>query len=98
MKVDQVNNPPADSNSLKYTLLEIKLIQDIDNNVQFDINLKINWQNFITTKSGYKLLNLIEINCNTLCEELDSALENQDVVIGTFKPLVNNEIQLIALE
>jgi hypothetical protein len=64
----------------------------------FDIDLKINGQSFITTTSGYELLDQIEIDCDNLFDELDTKLQNQDFVIGTFKRLQNNEIQLIELE
>ena len=96
--VEQVDNPPADGSSLKYTLQEIKSTQEVDIETPFDIDLKINGQSFITTTSGYELLDQIEIDCNNLCDELDAKLQNQDFVIGTFKRLQSNEIQLIELE
>ena len=96
--VEQVDNPPADGSSLKYTLQEIKSTQEVNYETPFDIDLKINGQSFITTTSGYELLDQIEIDCNNLCDELDTNLQNQDFVIGTFKRLQSNEIQLIELE
>ncbi len=96
--VEQVDNPPADGSSLKYTLKEIKSTQEVNYETPFDIDLKINGQSFITTTSGYELLDQIEIDCDNLCDELDTKLQNQDFVIGTFKRLQNNEIQLIELE
>jgi hypothetical protein len=96
--VEQINNPSADGSSLKYTLVEVKSIQEVDNETLFDIDLKINGENFITTNSGYELLNQIEINCNSLCDELETKMQNQDFVVGTFKRLTNNEIQLIELK
>jgi hypothetical protein len=98
VRVEQIDNPPADGSSLKYKLLEIKSIQDVDNETLFKIDLKINGQSFITTNSGYELLNQIDIDCNILCNELDSTMDNQDFVVGTFKRLVNDDIQLIELE
>ncbi len=96
--VEQVDNPPADGSSLKYTLQEIKSTQEVDIETLFDIDLKINGQSFITTTSGYELLDKIKIDCNTLCDELDAKLQNQDYVVGTFKRLQSNEIKLIDLE
>jgi hypothetical protein len=96
--VEQVDNPPADGSSLKYTLQEIKSTREVDIETPFDIDLKINGQSFITKTSGYKLLDQIEIDCNSLCEELDTKLQNQDFVIGTFRRLQSNEIKLIELE
>src|SRR5690606_8544985 len=98
VKVEQVNNPPADGSSLKYTLQEIKSTEEINYETSFDIDLKINGQSFITTTSGYELLNQIEIDCNNLCDELETKLQNQDFVIGTFNRLQSNEIKLIGLE
>jgi hypothetical protein len=95
---EQIKNPLADGSSLKYTLREIKSTQVVDSETLFDIDLKINGQSFVTTNSGYELLNQIEINCNTLCDELNISLKNQDFVVGTFKRLSNNEIQLIEFE
>ncbi|MDD7887288.1 DUF4377 domain-containing protein [Flavivirga sp. 57AJ16] len=96
--VEQVDNPPADGSSLKYTLQEIISAQEVDNETQFDIDLKINGESFVTTTSGYKLLNQIGIDCNNFCDELDEILQNQDFVVGTFKRLQNNVVQLIELE
>ncbi|WNH09918.1 DUF4377 domain-containing protein [Thalassobellus suaedae] len=96
--VEQIDNPPADGSSLKYTLREIKSTQEVNYETPFDIDLKINGQSFITTTSGYEILNQIEIDCNNLCDELDTKLQNQDVVVGTFKRLQSTEIQLIGLE
>ena len=62
------------------------------------MDLKINGENFITTNSGYQLLNQIEIECENLCNELDMKLQNQDIVIGTFNRISSNEIRLIEIE
>lgn len=96
--VEQIENPTADGSSLKYTLREIKSTQEVNFETPFDIDLKINGQSFITTTSGYEILNQIEIDCNNLCDELDTKLQNQDVVVGTFIRLQSTEIQLIELE
>ena len=98
VKVESIDNPPADGSSLKYTLVELVSTQVIDNETLFDIDLKINGENFITTDSGLKLLNQIDIDCNNICNELETTIQNQDFVIGTFKRVSNNEIQLIELE
>lgn len=96
--IEQVDNPPADGSSLKYILEEVISTKVLDSETLFDIDLKINGQSFVTTNSGFELLNQIEIDCNTLCDELNTSLQNQDFVVGTFKRLTNNEIQLIELE
>ncbi len=96
--VEQVNNPPADGSSLKYTLQEIKSAQEVANETPFDVDLKINGQSFITTTSGYELLGQIKIDCNKLCDELEAKLKNQDLVVGTFTRIQSNEIKLIELK
>ena len=98
VKVEKINNPPADGSSSKYTLLEVKSIQEVNNETPFDVDLKMNGQNFVTTNSGHKLLNQIEIDCTTFCDELDSDLQNKTSVIGTFKRNSENKIQLIELK
>jgi hypothetical protein len=98
VKVEPIDNPPADGSSLKYTLVEVVSTEEVDNETLFEIDLKINGENFITTDSGLKLLNQINIDCNIICNELESTIQNQDFVIGTFKRISNNEIQLMELE
>ena len=72
--------------------------EEVNYETSFDIDLKIDGQSFITTTSGYEILDQIEIDCNNLCDELASRLQNQDFVIGTFNRLDINEIKLIGLE
>lgn len=98
VRIDQFGNPAADDGSFKYTLLEVISVQEVAAETEFELNLKSNNNVFVTTDSGYQLLNQIDIDCNTLCDALDALLENQDVVVGTFKHLDNDVIQLIALE
>lgn len=98
VKVEKINNPPADGSSLKYTLIKIKSIQEVNNETPFDIDLKINELNFVTTYSGYKLLNQIEIDCNSLCNELETTLQNKSFVVGTFKRISDNELKLIEVK
>jgi hypothetical protein len=52
VRVEQIDNPTADGSSLKDTLLEIKPIQDAENETLFKIDLKINGQSFITTNKS----------------------------------------------
>lgn len=98
VRVEPIDNPPADGSSLKYTLLEVKSIQEVDSEALFDIGLKIDGQSFITKNSGYELLNQIEIDCNSLCNELEAVLLNQGSVVGTFKRISNDEIRLVKLK
>ncbi|WP_246288434.1 DUF4377 domain-containing protein [Winogradskyella costae] len=98
VRIDQFGNPAADDGSFKYTLLEIIAKQEVPAETEFDINLKFNDYVFMTTDSGYQILNQIDIDCNTLCDTLDAQLENQDIVVGTFTRLSTNEIKLIELQ
>tara|TARA_B100001146_G_C16196541_1_gene441965 strand:+ start:173 stop:727 length:555 start_codon:yes stop_codon:yes gene_type:complete len=98
VKKEPVHNPQADGSSIKYTLLEVTSTQEVDPEVLFDIDLKINGENFITTDNGLKLLHQIDIDCNNLCQELESLLQDQDFVVGTFKRNATNEILLMELE
>ena len=98
VRVEPIDNPPADGSSLKYTLLKVESIQEVDKETLFDIDLKIDGQSFITTNSGYKLLKQIEIDCNSLCDELKATVLNKGSVIGTFKRVSNTEIRLVEVE
>ena len=98
VKIETIDNPPADGSSLKYTLIEVESTEEVSLETQFKIDLKINGENFITTDSRYQLLNQIEIECENLCNELDMKLQNQDIVIGTFNRISSNEIRLIEIE
>ena len=97
VKTEPISNPPADGSSIKYMLLEVESTQEVDNETFFDIDLKINGENFLTTESGLKLLNQIDVDCNNLCNELETTLQSQDFVIGTFKRISSDEIQLVEL-
>lgn len=98
VRVDNVNNPPEDGSSLKYSLLSIKSTTKVSNDVTFNMDLKTNNTNFIsTTNNEYSVLNKVVIDCNDLCNQLDLKLQNEDFVIGTFKHTETNKIQLIEL-
>ena len=79
-------------------LLDITSTQEVPDETLFDIDLKINGENFITSDSGLQLLNQIDLDCNALCDELDTRLVNQDFVVGTFKRGANNALQLVSLQ
>jgi hypothetical protein len=98
VKVETIKNPPADASSLKYTLVAVQSIQDVNSETLFDIDLKVNGQSFVTTNSGYQLLNQIKIDCNSLCTDLNTNILNQNFVVGTFKRVSNNEIRLVQLK
>lgn len=96
--VEKIDNPPADGSAFKYTVTEIKSVTAVKNETLFDVDLKINGQNFVTTDTDYEILNQIKIDCDTLCDELDEKIQNQNFVVGTFKRLQSDKIQLIELK
>ncbi|MBF8149415.1 DUF4377 domain-containing protein [Winogradskyella sp. F6397] len=98
VRIDQIGNPAADAGSYEYTLLEVIAVQEVPTETEFEIILKLNDYVFITTDSGYQLLNQIDIDCNTLCDDLNVTLESQDIVVGTFKHLDDGDIQLLEIE
>ena len=98
LKTTPINNPPADGSAVSYTLLDITSTQEVPDETLFAIDLKINGENFITSDSGLQLLNQIDLDCNALCDELDTRLVNQDFVVGTFKRGANNALQLVSLQ
>ena len=98
LKTTPINNPPADGSAVSYTLLDITSTQEVPDETLFDIDLKINGENFITSDLGLQLLHQIDLDCNALCDELDTTLANQDFVVGKFKRGANNALQLLSLE
>ncbi len=98
VKAETIDNPPADGSSIRYTLLSINSTQEVDFETTFEIDLKTNGTNYVTTDAGLQLLNQIDIDCNALCDELETALQNQGFVVGTFTRVSSNEIRLIGLE
>lgn len=97
---ERIDNPPADGSSIKYTLQEIISKEKVDNETLFSIYLKLNGKSFLTinSSSNYKILSQIEVDCNELCEALNENNENRNNVIGIFRRLQNNEIQLVGFE
>lgn len=98
LETTPINNPPADGSAVSYMLLDITSTQEVPDETLFDIDLKINGENFITSDSRLQLLQQIDLDCNALCDELDAILENQDFVVGTFKRGANNALQLVSLQ
>ncbi|MFV0483745.1 MAG: DUF4377 domain-containing protein [Bacteroidales bacterium] len=98
VNIEKVDNPPADASSIKYTLKELKSVQDVDPEKPFDINLKFKGLNFVRKAPDYKLVGQVDIDCGTLCDELDERLSSQNDVVGTFIRLESNKIQLIGFK
>ncbi|HET7360533.1 MAG TPA: DUF4377 domain-containing protein [Salinimicrobium sp.] len=97
---EPIDNPPPDGSSYSYTLNQIISKEKVDDEVLFDIYLKMNEQSFLTLNSSpeYTILDQIEINCNELCAELNELIQNKSSVIGTFRHISGNKIELVGLE
>ncbi|MCT8341241.1 DUF4377 domain-containing protein [Flavobacteriaceae bacterium TK19130] len=98
VRAEEIENPPADASSINYTLDKVVSVEEVDLDTQFDIELKVYGQNYITTEQGYQILGQVNIDCNDLCGDLDLALQNQDFVTGTFKRVSDDELELIDIE
>lgn len=46
------------------------------------------------TQSGFTLLNEIDINCSTMCNDLSLSLENEEEIKGLFSHIDSNTIKL----
>ena len=98
VEVENIDNPPPDGSSTKTALKKVRSMEEVNNDTSFDISLKINGQNFVTNTAGYSLLNQIDIDCNNLCNALNTKLMEQDMVIGTFQHVNENSIKLIDIK
>lgn len=96
----EVQNPGIDESSLRYILNEIISKKEVDEDVLFEIDLKINGQNFVsssTENSTYEILDQITFDCSENCDELMNALTLQDFVTGIFNRTTEGSMQLIAV-
>ncbi len=98
-----VRNPPADGSSVQYSLKEINSKVKVGESTLFEIELKseskISPSSFVSgdLETGYSLLGEIPINCDTLCNELAEALDNNSEVTGQFVHQASDSIKLINL-
>ncbi|MCC4213786.1 DUF4377 domain-containing protein [Leeuwenhoekiella parthenopeia] len=98
VKKERITNPPADASTIQYSLIRIQSTEEIDADVSFKLALKINGENFVTGTSQLSILNEIDITCTSFCEELQTKLQDQDFVYGTFKRLGLQNLELISVE
>lgn len=96
----EISNPPADGASVSYELLEIISKTPTEDETPFQLILKssamFNPPSFVfgDFQSGYTILDEIGIDCNSLCNELESALHNENEVTGVFTHINPNLIKL----
>jgi hypothetical protein len=96
----EVQNPGNDESSLRYILNEVISKKKVDNDVIFEIDLKINGQNFVTSStenSNYEILGEICFDCAQACQEMNNMLVQQDFITGIFNRTAEGELQLIAV-
>lgn len=90
----------ADQSSVRYILKEIVSTESIPPEVSFQITLKQYSESYVFSddNSNFSILKQIDIECNTLCDQLNNALQSQDKVIGIFTRLESDKLKLIAIE
>lgn len=81
----EVENPPMDGSSIRYILVNVRSKEKVPAGASFDINVKNFGYSFITeNEDGFYLLNQYKIDCNSLCETLQSDIESKETVTGSF--------------
>lgn len=71
VRVDSVKNPPMDASALSYTLLEIIDKKQVARDEVFSIPLQLNGESLLTSESGCKLINEVEIELTgSTCEQI----------------------------
>jgi len=101
-KKETISNPTTDGSSVKYVLIDIISKISVENGTTFELNLKNNLLNppeyvYGNTQEGFTLLNEIKIDCNAACNELTSALTNENNLNGIFSHVNSETIKLESL-
>lgn len=97
-----VSNPPADGSSVKYILTDIISKVQVEKGTFFELDLKTDSFNppnyaYGNIMEGFTILNEINIDCNTICNELSSALANENSLKGIFSHVNSDTIKLESL-
>jgi len=87
VKIEDVDNPPEDSSSLKYTLLEIKEKIKEPTTSLFDVSVSRSAGLLVNESENiYKIYNDKEIEClNSDCETIDSLIAQDMAILFEFK-------------
>lgn len=93
-----IANPLQDQSSIRYRLISLDSKEAVAPDTTFKIKLQQEGDRFINTTYGYSILNQIDINCNTLCTELDNRLQNDLNVTGIFLHGDNGTLELTGIE
>jgi len=90
VRKSDMENPPADASSIHYELIEIVSQTSGSTTESFEIGLIFNRGDFTDTfitgdnTNGFKLLNTIDIDCSTLCDEFTTEIPDGMSLFGTF--------------
>lgn len=97
----RVTNPSSDASSIRYELINLISKTPVETaNTTFELTIKsavmFNPPDFVygDTQSGFTLLNEIDINCSTTCNDLSLSLENEEEIKGLFSHIDSNTIKL----
>lgn len=104
VELRKVKNAPIDAPSVHYVLNKVISKEKVADDIEFEINLKSVTRSsppsFVTgdVTSGFKILDQVEIDCNSLCNELNQMLEEEDELSGIFLHAETESIKLIELK
>lgn len=107
LKVEKtyLENPPQDASAISYKLIEITQKEKVGEESKFEMMLKLGYDDggadfFVTGDPdlGFKILEEIKIDCNSLCVQLEEALQKQNSITGVFRHLGEEEIYLLEIK
>lgn len=90
---------PATPGAVDYKLIKVVSVKKVAKNVPFMLYLKQLDRNYVTgdIHKGYKLLDKIDIDCNSNCFQLENALKTNKVLKGNFVYNEDGSIKLLDL-
>lgn len=99
---ETISNPPTDGSFVKYVLTDVISKVPVENGTFFELDLKtdqLNPPNYVygDITQGFTILNEINIDCNTICNEFFSALANENSLKGIFSHVNSDTIKLESL-
>lgn len=77
---------PATPGAVDYKLIKVVSVKKVAKDVPFILNLKQLDRSYVTgdLNKGYKLLDEVEIDCNSQCLQLENALKTKSDLKGNF--------------
>ncbi len=102
VKRSEIENPPADGSSIRYELIDIVSQTPGSTTELFEIGLAFNRGDFTDTfitgddTNGFQLLNTIDIDCSTICNELNLDIPDGTALFGTFTRNNDNAYVLVS--